>query len=376
MTGRPSVQLQPSAIPGGSDIPTRDRLPSLTSLRFYAALFVVIYHLSRQVGAIPGISHVAWYGRTGVTFFFVLSGLVLAWTYHDAMPSLRTFWWRRFARIWPLLAVATVGSSAVYVIMGVPVPPVSVAAALAMVHAWIPNALMVRGGNGATWSLSDEAFFYLCFPLVLALFKRLSVQSKLRAAGAAVVVLIATWVLITASVDDTFLRIWAVDYLPLSRLMQFVVGVAIGSAVRGGWRPRIRLDVAVTLALGFHLGLYVWGHFAGSSPWNPYSASHVLATPFFALVVLAAALRDLGGRTGWLGTPWGLRLGHWSFAWYLVHEIFLRSWVYVLGRPVGLPETLLAWGIVLSASLTCAGLLYHFVEHPSERRLRRLVAAH
>ena len=363
-----------SAVRGASDIPTRDRLPSLTSLRFYAALLVVVYHLSRQMGSIAGISQVAWYGRTGVTFFFVLSGFVLAWTYQDMMPSLRTFWWRRFARIWPLLAVATIGSTILYLIMDVPVPLVSVAAALATLHAWIPSPVIVRGGNGATWSLSDEAFFYLCFPLVLHLIKGISVRAKLWAAGAATLVLTATWVLITATLDDTFRLMWAIDYLPASRLMQFVVGVAIGSAVRSGWRPRIRLDLAVALVIAFHLLLYAWGHFAQESRWGPYSASHVLATPFFALVVLAAAVRDLDGRTGLLGARWGLRLGHWSFAWYLVHEMFLRSWVFMLGPPTGLLRTLLGWSAVLVASLACAGLLYRFVEHPSERRLRRLTA--
>ena len=85
---------------------SRDRLPSLTGLRFWAALLVVLYHLSRSVGPLPVISDVAWYGRSGVTFFFVLSGFVLTWTYFDQRPKLSTFWWRRFARIWPALAVS------------------------------------------------------------------------------------------------------------------------------------------------------------------------------------------------------------------------------------------------------------------------------
>ncbi|MFD9319826.1 acyltransferase family protein [Streptomyces sp. NPDC060053] len=67
--------------------PNRDRLPSLTGLRFWAALLVVLYHLSRQVGIVPGVSDVVWYGRSGVTFFFVLSGVVLAWTYDGAGVS-------------------------------------------------------------------------------------------------------------------------------------------------------------------------------------------------------------------------------------------------------------------------------------------------
>ena len=86
----------------------RDRLPSLTGLRFWAALLVVTYHLSRQYHRLPLVSSLVWYGRDGVTFFFVLSGFVLAWSYAGAalVPD-RVFYRRRFARVWPLHLLAT-----------------------------------------------------------------------------------------------------------------------------------------------------------------------------------------------------------------------------------------------------------------------------
>ena len=363
-------RLRPAS--GTSDIPTRDRLPSLTALRFWAAALVVVYHLSRQLAKIPVISDVGWYGRTGVTFFFVLSGFVLAWTYHDAPVRPAVFWWRRFARIWPMLLVATLLSTAVYLAMGVDVPPRAVAAALAMVHAWSFDPVVVRGGNGATWSLSDEAFFYLLFPLVLPLVRRLRVRGQLLVAALAVVVLLVGWVVLTREVPLAH-RALVIDYWPVSRLPQFVAGVALGCAVRGGWRPRVRLDVAVAAVLAFHVALFAWGHVTTSTQWTPYSASQVMATPFFAAVVVAAACRDLAGRTGWLGHPWALRLGHWSFAWYLVHEIFLRVWVYVLGHPAGLAHAAGTWAVIAATSLVAAGLLYRLVEHPAERRLRAFV---
>lgn len=44
-------------------------------------------------------------GHYGVAFFFVLSGFVLTWS---AKPTttMPTFWWRRFARIYPASFVA------------------------------------------------------------------------------------------------------------------------------------------------------------------------------------------------------------------------------------------------------------------------------
>ena len=71
------------------DISTATYLPSLTGLRFYAALLVVLYHLNSHAGRIPLVSELTRFGRTGVTFFFVLSGFVLMWSYwgKDAKES-------------------------------------------------------------------------------------------------------------------------------------------------------------------------------------------------------------------------------------------------------------------------------------------------
>ena len=81
----------------------RPRLPALTSLRFFAALHVVIFHLySIHVTEGP-----AWYrnlsslGYVGVSLFFVLSGFILVYTYAGRAWTAVTFWQARIARIYP-----------------------------------------------------------------------------------------------------------------------------------------------------------------------------------------------------------------------------------------------------------------------------------
>lgn len=354
----------------------RDGLPSLTSLRFFAALFVVLYHLVRQVGQVTDLSMLAWFGRSGVTFFFVLSGLVLAWTYADAMPRLRVFWWRRFARIWPLHVVATLLSVGVYMLLDRPVSTAGVVAALGLVHAWFNDPTIVNGGNGATWSLSDEAFFYLCFPLLLAVMARARDARRLAllVLAAVMAALFAVWVLVGASGAIPTTRGWALDYFPPTRLLQFAVGVAFGLALARGWRPRVQMRSAVLALVAYAILLLLWREaIPETSAWGPYSASQLFAVPMFLLAVLAAASRDMEGETGWLGSPWLIRLGHWSFAWYLVHEIVIRSLLALGGRPQGLAETAGVWLVALIVSQALAGLLYTLVEHPTERRLRALV---
>ncbi|MHC2999665.1 hypothetical protein OB08_11010 [Microbacterium sp. HJ5] len=80
------------------------RLDAITGLRWWAAFAVFAHHIQNLV-PLPGpIAAVAGFGHLGVTFFFVLSGFVLTWAWRPEVDK-RTFWWRRFSRIYPLTLV-------------------------------------------------------------------------------------------------------------------------------------------------------------------------------------------------------------------------------------------------------------------------------
>ncbi|MHC3392184.1 acyltransferase family protein [Streptomyces lavendulocolor] len=363
----PPTPRAPSTEPTG-----RDRLPSLTGLRFWAALLVVLYHLSRQVGELPGLGEAVRYGRSGVTFFFVLSGFVLAWTYDGKRVPAPVFLWRRFARVWPLLAATTVLSVGAWLALGKEVSARAVAASLLLVHAWVPDPVVLRGGNPAAWSLSDEAWFYLVFPLLMALPAVRSARGRRWLAGAVCVAVVLVW-LGGALIADGATRAWAQDYLPLTRTAQFLLGVVTGLAVARGWRPPVGPWPAVALLAGWHVALVPWSDAVPDALWyGPYAASQLLATPLFALLVAAAARADLDGRPTGLRGTWPVRLGHWSYAWYLIHEIVIRLWLGHFGRPAGPVGTAAVWCLVLAVSLTLSACAYHWVEHPLERRLRAL----
>ncbi|MBT2895236.1 acyltransferase [Streptomyces sp. McG3] len=347
------------------------RLDSLTGLRFWAALAVVLYHLSRQAGQLPWISDVTWYGRSGVTFFFVLSGFVLAWTYDGKVVPAVVFLWRRFARIWPLLAVSVLASVAVWHALGTDFSLRGTAATLGLVNAWVPDHAYLSGGNPAAWSLSDEAWFYLLFPLLLAMPLMRSARGRIVVAVVVCAASLGAW-LSGALLTDPLVRVWALDYFPPTRTLQFVLGVTAGLAVKRGWRPAGGLRVAVLAVLAWHLALIPWSHAVPDSLWySPYSASQLLSAPIFALLVAAAAAADVEGRRTTLAGPVMVRLGQWSFAWYLFHEIVLRALVGVYGKPVGRLETAGFWAATLLLSLAVAAIAYHCVEHPLERLLRR-----
>src|SRR4051794_14010227 len=65
-----------STAPGGP-MPRTLTLPSLTSLRFFAAALVVLVHAGSFFPSLRGITE---HGTVGVSFFFLLSGFILTWS--------------------------------------------------------------------------------------------------------------------------------------------------------------------------------------------------------------------------------------------------------------------------------------------------------
>lgn len=137
------------------------KLNALTSLRFFAAAIIVLYHSQGNFG----IAENAWPAfnlSQGVSFFFILSGFILTYVY----PSLkhigtRRFWLARVARIWPahvaafillfaLLPVSLRSAAAGPTAYNFPVAVLN----LLLVHAWIPIQSNIVSFNSVTWSLS------------------------------------------------------------------------------------------------------------------------------------------------------------------------------------------------------------------------------
>ncbi len=153
------------------------QLPALTSIRFFAAFWVVVFHVSGPYRAqFPGwLANIVNTSYVGVGFFFVLSGFILTYTYGSeaSETSRRKFWIARFARIYPIYAVALV-LSFVFAVEGFReaetflrkgVFGLTFGLAPALLQSWIPSC--AGRWNAPGWSLSVEAFFYALFPFVL-----------------------------------------------------------------------------------------------------------------------------------------------------------------------------------------------------------------
>jgi peptidoglycan/LPS O-acetylase OafA/YrhL len=336
------------------------RLDSLTGLRFVAALMVFCTHTAPLLHgtALGSLEGPLAAGGTGVSFFFILSGFVLMWTFrtHDTAPA---FYRRRAARILPAYWVAWFAGLAVTSWEGVHPGKGSIGMSFLLLQSWRAKSETYFAVNGPSWSLSCELFFYLLAPVLLLHAARLGSASGRRVllvvTGVAIALALAGW----GAENDV--RAWAVKILPVTRFAEFALGALLAVVVTKRAWPSISLRAA-----------FLWTAVAviAAGIAHPTSAATGFTVVPFVLLIGAAATTDLNASRSPLRHPLLVRLGTWSFAFYLVHELVIRS-ARQLGLDGGsLPAVAVQWPILLAVSLAAAALLYTVVERPLERRLR------
>ncbi|HTZ43552.1 MAG TPA: acyltransferase [Jatrophihabitans sp.] len=335
--------------------PLRPRLDSLTGIRAVAALTVFAHHTH------SALTHGSWFGRlatqgsSGVAFFFVLSGFVLTWSSRIG-DTATAFYRRRAARIVPLYLLAWLGGVALNLSTGES-PLRHQLPALLGLQAWVPADDVHFAGNAVLWSLSCEAFFYLLFPVLVGRLRRLPD----RRAGlllAAVLAAAVAWPVALHPARPSGVSYWLMYLFPPARLPEFVAGILLALLVSRGALPRVPVAPALVVAAVAYLA-------AGWAPMFLQPVALMLLP--WALVIAAAAQHDQSG--GRPAPDWLVRLGIWSFAFYLFHQLVIKEVThrYV---PAGGPDRLLSALALLAVAVALAALLCERVEQPLERRLR------
>ena len=361
--------------------PAVEPLPALTSLRFLAAAYVLAFHFAGYELSRAAMPNAIFLGYSGVTFFFLLSGFILAYNYQrvdlSERPALARFLRARIARVYPvyLLALA-IGLPSFVAWTLKTVPPLQTLMAASAVlaplglHAWVPGAACAL--DCPSWSVSTELFFYAAFPLLLPLVLRrpgATALVTLTAWAVGVTLAILAWALyapglslIAPTTDAANLLSQAIKYNPLLRLPEFVAGLLLFAL----WR-RVRLPV--------------WSLLTGAGVAAAFLVGNVEAIPevlmhngLTALVWAPVILAGAQVRSGPLTAGWFVFLGRISFALYLLHVpiyVFVSGLHRALlaGRLDGIPWLTAALAAFLS--LAAASAVHLAIEEPARRRLLR-----
>lgn len=348
-------------------VPTPPDLRALTTLRFLAALWVVLYtawpHL--EVGFTPVA---VTKGYLGVETFFVLSGFILSHVYLEAAGERRFsyggFLWARLARVYPLHLVTLfgmIGLGAAATVAGLSIDGSltdwrALPAHLTLTHAW--GLATSSAFNHPSWSISAEWAAYLGFPAFAVVAWRLRDRPVL-ATGLAAVFALALYAafepLAGYSLTEATFRWGALRIVPC-----FALGCALYLIHRRGGVPfagPVALISGIALLTSASLGL-----------WD-------------AITVLAAGGLILGlgsldnARAGILGSKTGVYLGEISYSIYMVCAPVLLLTTNVAARLTGAEDKrfdLLVWLVLVAAIPMAAMLTYHLVERPARKALRGL----
>lgn len=366
--------------------PRREPLDALTSLRFVAAAYVLIFHYDRfYFGSVPATGPVSL-GYSGVSFFFVLSGFILAYTYRSVDLGdpgiLSRFRRARIARVYPLYLLSLLAALP-WLIAWVlkAAPPLqtlmvsSVVLAPLGLHAFVPGAACAL--NCPSWSISAEVFFYLLFPALLPLVLRRPVASAVAALALWCVLAAASTVIWrhfapgvsvidpNASGQVPALLAQFIKYFPPLRLPEFVAGLLLFVLWQRRPVPPVPLLAAAALAAILLVGL--------STRIPDVLLHNGLTVLVWAPLILAGA----SIRTGPLVAPSFVFLGRVSFALYLLHTpvhaaLTTLDRALLGGLVAEMPwvAAILATGVTLALSTA----LHLVVEEPARRLILRRAA--
>lgn len=326
---------------------------TLQAGRGVAACSVVLVHTAvyfsddPRFWKIPAYSRLFSFGNFGVSFFFVLSGIVILlahWGDLGRPSQLVPYAWKRFRRIFPIYWIVLIPVLALYWLMpslgtGVFLNPWTFISSLTLIHIHSDASILL-----VAWSLFCEILFYAAFAVVI-LHRRI---------GYAV---LALWLAASAALTIYPGPGWLYSYFFPQQIL-FGVGMLVAVSRKKPFirRASLLIPFGILVIVTAILGI---GHIPGSMP-------NIIAG--LGCAPLIAGLMELERRgTLAVSRAW-LFLGDASYAIYLVHMSVLSLVVRYAYRFHAVPATVLFVSAAIIA--TSAGLLLHVaVERPMLARI-------
>ena len=341
---------------------------ALTSLRFIFAIMVFgahCYVIDKFFDA-----HFFKEGFVGVSFFFVLSGFIIAYNYQEKLRenkiTRRTFWVARIARIYPLhwltLFIAAILGG--YVMASGTLDWLRhFFASLILMNAYIPKVSYFFSFNSPSWSLCCEQLFYICFPFLLLLAKNykhllcfFGIMAMLTIAG------------MYFTPEENIKEYWYVN--PITRLPDFLVGMLLFQLYGCLKTKNITLlqgsiieIVAIALFLAFYL-------YAAEIP-KVYRYSCYYWLP------VAAVLISFSLQKGFVSRILSNRIliigGEISYSFYLIHLFILLSYAKWQKESGFQMEWYFSVPLLFCIIILLSLLSYYYFEKPMNKRIKSLL---
>lgn len=346
----------------------------LTSLRFFFALCVFLSHLSflRNNQTYENLfDNYFSEGFLGVSFFFILSGFILALNYREKFKNktitLKKFYIARFARIYPLYFFTMLASIPI-VFTGYKI----LFSNLLLFQSYIPHQKYFFAYNAPSWSISDEMFFYLLFPVLIVISYKFKTIFKVLLAVAFVLVVILLNNLLPEEKKHYWLYI-----SPFVRVFDFILGILLFDVCLYLKKSKTKFTQSFNrfseiAAFGVLLIFFLCEDYLSIS----YRYSIYYWLPMCMIIMISAKNFFSQSKETFLlkviSWKWFVYLGEISFGFYLIHYlviIYLNKYNGFLGvRLEGFSLALVMFIITLITSI----FAYEKIEKPFNRKIKDL----
>lgn len=319
-------------------------IPALTGIRAIAVYFIFFKHLNFfSPETQPSLYLFVNQFYTFLTFFFVLSGFLIYYKYHEISTLNKTklynYFINRISRVFPILIIL-----------------ISITFFLAYYHGiysgkeslklYLLNISLLKGfssqylltGIGPSWSMSVEELFYLLSPLIFLFIKRISGVVKFIILFYLLGIGI-TYFFSLYPVDGFFSdNFFMLNYTFFGRVFEFACGIYLAMLVQGKIKPLISkppgkiilyaglLIIVASVAILFLIASkYKLAHATDVLPGiliNNLLMPIGIVFIFYSLIYHKTLLQQF------LASKLMVALGNSTYSFYLLHTSFILSYIF------------------------------------------------
>ncbi|WP_293712889.1 acyltransferase [uncultured Parabacteroides sp.] len=343
-------------------------IDTLTSLRIFFALMVFGAHCYVLDSSFD--AHFFKEGFVGVSFFFVLSGFIIAYNYQEKLltkrTDKRTFWVARIARIYPLHLLTLVIAACIggYVQYNGTVDWIKhFAASTFLLQPFFPSADYFFSFNSPSWSLGCEQLFYFCFPLVIPFLN--SRRNLLIALGICLPVMLAGMYL---TPDEQIKAYWYVN--PITRLPDFFVGVLLYQFYRLLCSKKISYSAGTLLETGVVVLFFLFYLCAADIP-KVYRYSCYYWLPVSLMILVFALQKGMLSRL--LSNRFLIIGGEISYSFYLIHLFIILTYTKMAAIYQWQIQWTISVPLIFCITVALSLLSYYYFEKPANRWVKRVL---
>jgi len=363
-----------------------NKLAQVDSLRGIAILMVILIHTGQSISDMSSrLQGFTLYGQLGVQLFFVMSAFTLSLSADrrdTEEDKTKKYIVRRFFRIAPLYYVGIIWYFLYYSILTSIYSkslqlanwytPVNMLANFLFVHGFYPpaNNNIVPGG----WSIGTEMSFYVCFPALFLMFRKISERGKMQLPLLFTLLVCCYYFLESRYVSwvgtlverNTFLY-----YNLLNQLPVFTLGILSYFLVKNKVMEKIPTILNIIFC-----SLFAW---ITTLLWH---TDTFLQAPFMIIPLTAGLafvfLYNIYAKIEILNHPLLQRIGQLSYSMYILHFMFAWNMSQYLSKQLeGTIKSkyvlVLLYGLTVFLSFVLATISEKFIEKPGINVGRRIV---